>query len=256
MKTSPLTTVLLLTLGASIACANDGDRHNNSDDIRHMGDFAGLTNRTDAGIDLVEPDGDLEPGDIRIACDSSLIDDVKASVDSDGDLVLDFSSGASSVSDCTIHVVADGMTEVTNDGDGDISCSHHLFDFRTIEVNGNGDVHITALDATALSLYVTGNGALAIDDMSVVTTHIDLRGTGDITLAGTTVDADISISGNGNLWARDLTVSGTLDADLSGNGDAEITVLGTVNAEVTGNGALDIYGGAAEGVIVGEVTFH
>lgn len=262
MTISTLRPLLLLALGTSFACTKDDNNgggdggSTDTDDIRHMGSYGSMNNKTDAGVELVEPDDRLDVGDVMVVCDSGSEGDIEATVSSSGELVLDFGPGATTALGCTVHVVADGLTGVTNDGDGDVFCGHPLFGFKNIEVNGNGNVHVVVLEANVLDLYVTGNGALDIDSMTVNTTRIDLRGTGDITLAGETVDAELSVSGNGNLWAQGLTVTDTLDADLSGNGSAVITVLGTVNASVSGNGNLEIYGGASAGEILGDVIFH
>ena len=249
--------VAILALGLGAACTISGSA---SGDVRQPGAYTRVTNDSDADVYLVEADGGLEPGDVEVVCDSGLTADVDSNVDADGNLVIDLAANVASAIGCEIHVVGDGVEHVLVEGDGDIITEHKLPDFKTISISGNGSVHLATVEADTLEIYVSGNGAVVVDDVAVTDLVIDLSGTGDATLAGEAENADLTISGSGSLWAEELTVNGTLDANMSGTGNAAITVLGTVNADINGSATLDIYGGATAGTILevggGVVVFH
>ncbi len=255
MNTNILPSLALLALLSACGSAN-------GDGVRHLGGYTSVTNKSDADVELQEDkDGDdLDPGDLEIVCEGGISADVATSVDSDGNLVIDFAAEVASILGCEVRVISDGVVLVTNDGDGVILCPDGLHGIRTIEVKGNGAVDLAAVETEELDLLVAGNGSLNIDDVQVETLNIDLRGTGDASLAGNAVNATLSISGSGSLAAQELTVSETLDAVLTGTGNAVITVLGTVNAEVHGDAELQVYGGGAPGDISevdgGTVTFY
>ena len=230
--------------------------------VEKLGPFTGVTNRSDADVELAGDDvgDDLEAGDVTILCEGGLVADVELSVDGDGYLIIDMAAEIASVLGCKIRVIADGVADVVDEGDGDIVCDDPLLDVRSVTVGGNGSVTLASVTADELNILVTGNGALTIAAVAVDQLNIDLRGAGDATLAGDTVNAYFESVGNGDLRAKELTVSDTLDAMLSGTGNGVITVLGIVNAEVHGDASLEVYGGAEPGQIEevdgGEVIFY
>jgi Putative auto-transporter adhesin, head GIN domain len=249
--------VLLLSLGLGSACNLGGSAQG---EVRQPGSYSRVTNDSDADVVLVEADDGLEPGDVEVFCDSGLTADINSNVDADGNLVIDLAANVATALGCEVHVVGDGVEHVMIEGDGDIVAEHTLTDFQSISVSGNGSIHLATVEADVLEIKLSGNGAIVVDDVSTTDLVIVLSGDGDATLAGTADDADLTISGSGSLWAEELTVSGTLDAVMSGAGSAAITVNGTVNADIDGSSTLDIYGSATAGTILevggGVVVFH
>lgn len=262
-----LPTVLVACLiGCSVTVPGDvnGDGVVNEDTegVEQVGPFTGVTNRSDADVEIAgDEDGDnLEPGDVTILCEGGFVADVDLSVDSDGYLIIEMAADIASVLGCQIRVITDSVVDVVDEGDGDIVCEDPLVDVRSVTVGGNGSVTLASVTADELNILVTGNGAVTIGALTVTQLNIDLRGAGDATLAGDAVNADFLSGGNGDLRAKELTVSDTLDAMLNGTGNGVITVLGTVNAEVHGDASLEVYGGAEPGQIEevdgGEVIFY
>lgn len=264
MKISIVTPALLLMIGVgcNIDIAEDVLDGEESDEVRQLGGFTTVINRSDADVVLVEDgSGDgLSAGDVLVVCEGGIVANVDTSVDGEGNLVIQFAAEVATILGCEVRVVTEGIVEVVDEGDGDIVCEDTLRDVRNIVVRGNGSVDLASVEADELDILVEGNGALDIGHVSVDTLRIDLRGAGDATLAGDAVFATLNIAGNGDLRAQELTVSDTLDALLNGTGNGVITVLGTVNAEVHGDASLEIYGGAQPGDVLevdgGEVIFH
>lgn len=91
----------------------------------------------------------------------------------------------------------------------------------TLDISGAGNVTATGITATALT--------------------INLSGAGNISISGTTQSQDVSLSGAGSYSARDLT-SQNATVHLSGVGKATVTVSGTLDATVSGAGNVTYYG--------------
>jgi len=255
----PLLFTGLLACNLNIGTIDAGE---GGDEVREMGSFTSVTNKSDADVILEEDQSgdDLDPGDAQVTCNGVVLADLHTSVDSSGSLIIESAAEVATVLGCEVHVVTEGITEVVDDGEGDIICKDPMPDVRLIKVNGNGSVDLKSVTADQLNISVAGNGALTIDQVQVDGLHVDLQGAGDATLGGEATTASLSISGNGDFRAKDLTVSDTFDATLTGTGNGEITVLGTVNAEVHGDASLEVYGGAEPGNIAevdgGEVIFY
>lgn len=264
MKLLLFPALLLAALPACTVNVDDGldDTDDSQQEMREVGAYQRVTNRGDAQVEMVgDESGDgLSPGDVLVVCEGGLVADVETTLDSSGGLVIEMAGEVASILGCQVKVVVEGVEEVVNEGDGDVVCEGTMPDVRTLTVSGNGSVDLATVEADELTILVTGNGAISIANVQVQMLNIDLRGAGDATLAGNTVDADLQISGNGDLRAKDLTVAETLTAVLNGTGNAVITVLGTVNAEVQGDATLEVYGGALPGILSevdgGEVIFY
>ncbi|WIG58366.1 MAG: hypothetical protein OJF49_001112 [Ktedonobacterales bacterium] len=93
-----------------------------------------------------------------------------------------------------------------------------------LDISGAGNVTATGITATALT--------------------INLSGAGNISVSGTTQSQDVSLSGAGSYSARDLT-SQNATVHLSGVGKATVTVSGTLDATVSGAGNVTYYGNPA-----------
>lgn len=93
-----------------------------------------------------------------------------------------------------------------------------------LDISGAGNVTATGITATALT--------------------INLSGAGNISISGTAQSQDVSLSGAGSYSARDLT-SQNATVHLSGVGKATVTVSGTLDATVSGAGNVTYYGNPA-----------
>ena len=85
-------------------------------------------------------------------------------------------------------------------------------------------------------------------------------GSGAVTLTGSANGLDASVSGSGNLNARDFAVTGAAKLSNSGSGNLTATINGDVSFELSGSGGIDWYGTAnISGSTVtgsGKVTHH
>jgi hypothetical protein len=236
-----------MLLALLTACASEGPRDDGS---TSAGSFARVVNDSSATLVLVGPDEWLEDDEDGWDLDC----DADVAIDLDGDALVISGNGDA----CTVRVRTGDVREVECDGDGDLDHDGDLRDISHITLNGNGSVRLHRLDTDVLDLDVGGNGFVAIDDLRAHLLRLDLTGSSDVQLGGIVAKAEMSITGNGNLDARELVLQ-DLIIDMTGSGTATVTVEHSIDGEIGGNGTLDVYGNPEGTVDVsgsGHLTFH
>jgi hypothetical protein len=220
--------------------------------------FAKIVNKSGSNLDLVGADA-WQFGDALWGtdCAADLLDDL--SIDVVGDTLVIDSADTVTHHDCAVEARADDkVDEVDNDGDGDLGSDGTVTGIHGIHVNGNGNLTLGHVVTDELTLDARGNGEISIANLEADSLILDVSGNGDAMLAGAVDEGDFTVSGSGNLAARDLIVA-DLVISLTGTGDATVTATDTIDGTVSGNGDLDVYGDATGDVRAtgtGEVTFH
>ena len=236
-----------MLLALLTACASEGPRDDGS---TSAGSFARIVHDSSATLVLVGPDEWIGGDDgWDFDCDADV------AIDFDGDALV-ISGGGDPA--CLVRVRTEGVHEVECDGDGDLDHDGDLRDISRIRLNGNGTVRLHRLDTDVLDLAVTGNGFVAIDDLRAHRLRLDLTGSSDVRLGGIVTKAEMYITGNGNLDARNLVLQ-DLYIDMTGSGTASVTVEHSIDGEISGNGTLDVFGNPYGSIDVtgsGLVTFH
>lgn len=105
-----------------------------------------------------------------------------------------------------------------------------------LNVNGSGDLFLSAAVVTTLNAALSGSGNTKISGGSAADLAISLKGSGDADLRGlSAARADIKSSDSGDAW---LQVIQHLKVKISGSGD--INYLGTpgIDADIKGSGQL------------------
>jgi hypothetical protein len=113
-------------------------------------------------------------------------------------------------------------------------------DFKSIELVGSGNViGLDSLQATQLSISITGSGSVELGQVHSESLEVDISGYGDVSLTGpdTLSIQSNTISGSGNinsfnLLAREVTVSG------SGSGNIEVFAVDTLYGGISGSGSV------------------
>ncbi|MFN3371047.1 MAG: head GIN domain-containing protein [Sphingomonadaceae bacterium] len=122
-----------------------------------------------------------------------------------------------------IEVSAPSLNAATINGSGDMAVDRLAGGPFTGRIGGSGDMRLPSLDATRLSLVVSGSGS--------------------ITAAGTCDSADLQVSGSGDVLAERLTCR-TLTAGVTGSGRIVARATETAELSVTGSGDIKASGGA------------
>lgn len=112
-----------------------------------------------------------------------------------------------------------------------------------LDTRGQGDIYVDRIVSESFEGIVSGAGEMTIDDMTVENASFLITGAGGIEVAGTAVQAELSIRGAGEIDAEGLH-SQTADISVSGLGDVGLTVADEADINVTGAGEVDIYGSA------------
>ncbi|MEV4415427.1 DUF2807 domain-containing protein [Catellatospora sp. NPDC049609] len=91
-----------------------------------------------------------------------------------------------------------------------------------IDITGSGDVQIGSITGKAAELSITGSGDVRIAHGQVERFDAGISGSGSVAFAGTAGDANLSISGSGNM--RLDTVTRHLADRVSGSGRIDVRV--------------------------------
>ena len=118
-----------------------------------------------------------------------------------GTLELDWEKDCRPDSDCLIEIVVTSL--------------------KAVELHGAGDIDITGFEGSSFTF--------------------DLRGAGDLTMAGKVDDLEVHLSGAGNVDTRELKAR-NVDVSISGAGNADVYASDSLQGRVSGVGNLNYYG--------------
>lgn len=110
-------------------------------------------------------------------------------------------------------------------------------DIDKLKVSGNGKiVGVNLFDVGDIDLETRGSGMIDVNlDANKVKSKID--GSGNINIVGTANRHEIDINGSGNLRSFGLLAT-TVDAKLSGSGDAQVHAQQNLKVRLNGSGSL------------------
>jgi hypothetical protein len=114
-------------------------------------------------------------------------------------------------------------------------------DLSSVSVSGLGDVEMDGLKAPRLNVTMSGSGRIALRSLALDGLVLRLSGMGDVTLSGGAADAEIDISGAGNVNAPDLRIQ-TARITISGAGSATLWVTDSLTGTISGAGNIEYYG--------------
>ena len=106
---------------------------------------------------------------------------------------------------------------------------------------GSGDMTINEAEAASFTAGLAGSGDLRILGAKLAALSVDLAGSGDVKLAGEAQQTKIALAGSGNVAAASLT---SVDADISvaGSGNVNLRTTGQAKISLIGSGDVTIAG--------------
>lgn len=112
----------------------------------------------------------------------------------------------------------------------------------SVTISGIGELEMERLTAPELTVTVNGGGNVLIrhlitDDLTIV-----LSGLGNVTISGEAKQANITLSGAGDVNSPDLKIQ-TANVELSGMGGAKLWVTDQLTGEISGAGGVSYHGG-------------
>ena len=121
-------------------------------------------------------------------------------------------------------------------------------DVLTISMPGKA-INVPKLEAAITvpdlsSLSISGVAGVHIGKLAAKSLTVAISGVGSVDLAGTAETLHVTVSGSGEVMAKDLTTSTTTLA-ISGSGDATVRATKQVDADVSGVGNIKILGNPA-----------
>ncbi len=112
-----------------------------------------------------------------------------------------------------------------------------------VTLAGSGNMRIDRAESEEFDVTIAGSGSVAIGELSATDAEFRIAGSGDLDVAGTAARVEIDVAGSGNVVASDLEVE-RMDINIAGSGDVEAFVTGEVDADFIGSGNARIRGGA------------
>ena len=83
----------------------------------------------------------------------------------------------------------------------------------------------------------SGSGSAVFDGLAATAVTVQLSGSGDIDLTGTTDAQSVALDGSGSYLGSQLT-SRTSDVRIAGSGNARVHAASQLTAEITGSGSI------------------
>jgi hypothetical protein len=139
----------------------------------------------------------------------------------DGTVVLDSSSG---------HNVS-----------GDVHYELTLPALDGVVISGSGSAHGTVVGDGSFTVTASGSGSAAFDGLAATVVSVQLSGSGDINLTGTTDALSVTLDGSGSYLGNELS-SQRSDIRIAGSGNARVNAVTQLDAQISGSGNISYTG--------------
>lgn len=128
-------------------------------------------------------------------------------------------------------------------GSGDIRLTAIETEELELKLTGSGEVVAGSVSANEISITLTGSGDTAMEKIDTRSLKIKQTGSGDFVTAGNADTAEVTLTGSGSFYNKELTVR-EADITISASGNGELTVPNgsPVRIKVTGSGDFTFYG--------------
>jgi hypothetical protein len=138
----------------------------------------------------------------------------------------------------TVH---DGTVILGSRPGHDISSDiHYELTLPTLDgvvIAGSGSAQGTLVADDSFTLISSGSGSAVFDGLAATVVTVQLSGSGDIDLTGTTDAQSVALDGSGSYLGSQLT-SRTSDVRIAGSGNARVHAASQLTAVVTGSGSI------------------
>ena len=183
----------------------------------------------------------------------------------DGTLVVKFKKGVHvSYNKLEIRVSSERINDIRIAGSGDIKLAGHIkTDDMNISIAGSGDINGENISSTGgfkvsiagsgdtelnnihcndLSLSIAGSGDMKINNaVTSGCTNVAIAGSGTVKLSGSSQEAELKISGSGDLYASGYQAK-RVSATVSGSGNIECYATEFLKARTSGSGSVGYKG--------------
>lgn len=113
----------------------------------------------------------------------------------------------------------------------------HAPEINLMSLVGSGMISAESVYADELTLSIEGSGIIDVIGIDVLELKVLITGSGDVSLRGTTDVADYTITGYGNIDAKNV-ISNTCIAEISGSGSIYCNAVIKLEAIISGTGSV------------------
>ena len=106
---------------------------------------------------------------------------------------------------------------------------------KSLAIAGSGDMHLEALQTTALAASISGSGDLVIEGLRADSLTLAVAGSGDIKAGGRAGKLAVAISGSGDV-DTDALEADEVSVRIAGSGDARVQARRTLDVSIAGSG--------------------
>lgn len=184
---------------------------------------------------------------------------------SNGTLYVKFKKGVRvSYNKLEINISSEHINDIRVSGSGDIKLTGNIqTDDMNLSIAGSGDIYGESISSTGgfkvsiagsgdtemkniqcanMSLSIAGSGDMQIDNaVTSGTTDVAIAGSGTVKLNGSTQEAELKISGSGDLYASGYQAK-RVSASVSGSGNIECYATEFLKARTSGSGSVGYKG--------------
>ncbi|MEI6089439.1 MAG: head GIN domain-containing protein [bacterium] len=179
-----------------------------------------------------------EPKDVVVQIDENLREHLEMYVHN-GTLIIDLNN--SSPTKCEINLSMPSLAGINLSGSADVRAEGYFELPAVFEVNlsGSGDIYIKEMNADRVNVDLTGSGDAKIYG-TTKDLYIDLTGSGDAQFIGKSDFTNVLVTGSGDA-NLDNSESTNANVQISGSGNVKIYVMKKLDASISGSGNIYLY---------------
>ena len=135
----------------------------------------------------------------------------------------------------TITIPFEEIKNISSAGAVDIHCKETLVtEGLSVRLRGSGDIELSSVDTQKTHLEISGSGDITLNGKTQHLTSLVL-GSGSMKLVGETLSAEIEVTGSGDVDALNMKAD-TSDITIRGSGDVSTDTQTNLEYEIYGSG--------------------
>ena len=184
------------------------------EETRDISGFTGVVSEGDFDVEII-PDADFE---VKLEADENLIQYIRTRV-----------SG-------NILIVDQGTRKCLR-SDNPIRITVYMPQVEYMNLTGSGMITGDNIESDELRVELTGSGLIDLRGLNTGLLDALITGSGEMIFWGETVDADLDITGSGEVKAFHLESVNCI-ANISGSGNMQVKVEKNLTAYISGSGSI------------------
>ena len=141
-------------------------------------------------------------------------------------------------------LIVDQGTRKCLRSDNPIRITVYMPEVENLNLTGSGMITGDNIESDELRVELTGSGVIDLRGLNVGTLDALITGSGEMILWGASVDADLDITGSGEIKAYHLETVNCI-ANISGSGNMQVNVEKNLTAYISGSGSIYYQGKAS-----------